>query len=247
MRKDLRIGETTVLLNFCSVILSRLWPQKASPQSPTDQQALQWWHQRQLARQHQSAELIRDGSLQHLFAIRRTLELACSSPQDTITPPQIDQLVAQLDTLHADLETVSNTLSPPFAHDDLALGIQYILQHWQQQHSSISVSLSLHPQPQRPIMNHHLVLMMIVEWLDILTPLLSDAAQLSVTLDVHDHDIQLILGVQEPQEVGKKAIAQQPTLPYLCQSFRLLSGGEVTDNIHQNGPWQQWHFCWPKP
>ena len=234
-------------------------PQGMSPRIISDQRALQWWNQRQLDRQHQSAERIRDGLLQDLFAIRRSLEVTQhSSP----TGSHLTQVMTQLDTLHLGLETLSNHLSPPFAHDHFNLAIQHYLQQWQQEHPTVSLVFSL--TSMTPIecngisLNHHLALMSITEWLDIITPLLSDAAEVKVMLqaqdnaypcgqDPPDHGVVLTLAIKEPKGQQRNAIAQQPSLGFLCHAFRLLSGGQVMDNIHQDKPWMQWQFCWSSP
>ena len=259
-------------------------PQTLSPTSTNSQQALQWWIQRQIDRQHQSAERIRDGLLQDLFAIRRSLENIQDEPP-SITTQHLAQVMTQLDTLHVDLEAISNHLSPPFAFDNLNLAVQHLLQQWQQQHPTVSLvcSLTLEDQVESKanIGNHHLILTSLTEWLDIITPLLSDAAELNITLhseamvypprsmsgapDMDSPDsnspnsnssdsnspcgdrVILTLGLYEPNLQQRDAIAQHPSLIYLCHAFQLLSSGEVVDNVRQENPGMQWQFCWSVP
>ena len=230
-------------------------PKVLSPATISRQQALQWWHQRQLDRQHQSAERIRDGLLQDLFVIRRSLEVTQDQSQ-SYSGSHLAQVMEQLDSLHGDLEVISNHLSPPFAHDNFNLAVQYLLQQWQEHHPQVVLESSLEMECHGPISNDYLALMTLTEWLDLIPPLLSDTARVDINLHTQnavppqgqgpppEDRAVLTLGIYEPDLEQRKAIARQTSLVYLCEAFRFLSGGQVTDNRLQETAWLQWQLCW---
>lgn len=85
-------------------------------------QAMREWYKQQAAVCARKADVIRDHSLQDLFAIRRGLELAatCCGTADT---SQYQSWIHQLEALHHSLNTLIDTLIPPYLADSLPLAI----------------------------------------------------------------------------------------------------------------------------
>ena len=172
-----------MLLNCYGFFFSWLAPNKKLNQS-----ALQWWHQRQCDRQHHSAELIRDGLLQNLFALRRSLELTHAQQQ----PVSAEQL-HQLESLYGELETISNHLSPAFSRDNVTLAMQHILNRWQSEHPTVTLSshLTANASPEHPMgdppmseqsmSEHHISLMLLEDCLGTMEGVLSETAAVDIT------------------------------------------------------------------
>ena len=242
---DTGIGTTLVLLNCYGSFFSWL-----APKNNLDQSALQWWYQRQCDRQHHNAELIRDGVLQTLFALRRSLELTHAQQQSVSS----DQL-GQLESLYGELETISNNLSPAFSRDHVTLAMQHILNQWQSTHPT--VTLSSHLTVDHDV-DHHIGLMLLEDCLAAMDGRLSETAAVDITFAKHDQPHQhrndqpevseehsltamLTLHIQDAHDYHRRAIATR--LVYVCRSFTLLTGGT---SVHTQGDkWLQWQFCWP--
>ncbi|MGF1534957.1 MAG: hypothetical protein ACFB4J_00545 [Elainellaceae cyanobacterium] len=222
-----------MISNFCSTLLCRIFL--------SDQQtrrALRWWHQRQVDRLHDGAELIRDGILQDLFAIRRGLELACDDdlPQDSLQ---------QLEALHLRLEAVSNKLSPAFFRDSLPLAIQHLLQDWQQRYPNVRLTTQL-PQvdPSQVLASASQVAFLTLEELLIL---ISDRLQADtvVMIDLQQGESAAALTLKvtalEPSQCC--AIAHLEALLHLRQTFEVLTGGTAIQDVTESE--MSWKMSWP--
>ncbi|MEM9977734.1 MAG: hypothetical protein AAF808_08880 [Cyanobacteria bacterium P01_D01_bin.2] len=96
------------------------------------QQAWHWWYSQQQQQQQYQAEIVRDGLLQEAFALRRCLENGSSN-----TPVPLEQF----NQFYRALENLSNQLSPPFIEDSLPLALQFLLKHYGQ----LETALTLEP------------------------------------------------------------------------------------------------------
>ena len=92
---------------------------------------LRWWHQYQAKKLNQTAEHIRNGLLQDLFAIRRQLEVACQT-EENAAAFGCDRHLANLENLYSQLENVSHDLNSPFL-DSLPLALQHAIRPWPSQ------------------------------------------------------------------------------------------------------------------
>lgn len=81
---------------------------------------LRWWQRYQIQRQNQTADTIRNGLLQDVFALRRQLELFCQTCS-TADVQSCDRQVAQLHHVYFQLEDLSNSLDLPYLQDSLPL------------------------------------------------------------------------------------------------------------------------------
>ena len=84
---------------------------------------LRWWHQYQIQMLNYEADLIRNGLLQDIVAMRQQLEVCCHS--------QVNSHLDSLKKLHRLVETLSDHLDPPYLHDSLPLALQHAAQPWQ--------------------------------------------------------------------------------------------------------------------
>ncbi|MEO1297840.1 MAG: hypothetical protein AAFW75_19070 [Cyanobacteria bacterium J06636_16] len=80
------------------------------------------WYQQQSALLAHEADSVRNSSLQQLFALRRSLELAAIAPHDH-APEQYQTWIQQLESLQASLNGFMDRLIPPFAEESLPLAI----------------------------------------------------------------------------------------------------------------------------
>lgn len=88
--------------------------------------AIREWYEQQSALSAQEVDLIRDGSLQELFAIRRGLELAVATNFGTDSK-QYRTWIQQLESLHLSLNHLIDSLVPPFATDSLPVALAVYL------------------------------------------------------------------------------------------------------------------------
>lgn len=102
-----------------------------STHRPDASELLRWWHQHQAKKLGQTAEHIRNGLLQELFAIRRQLEVSCQTEKNAAAFG-CDRHLENLETLYKQLENVSHDLNSPFL-DSLPLALQHAIQPWSEQ------------------------------------------------------------------------------------------------------------------
>jgi len=223
-----------VVLNFCATLLSRLFSSDCQPRD-----ALQWWHQRQVSRLHDGAELIRDGILQDLFAIRRSLELAHEAHE-----PVSQNSLRQMEALHLRLEQVSNELSPAFVRDSLPHAVQYMLQNWQSRHPVVKLSAQLHQeQLWQPTPDSRVALTTLAELLTLIADGLGADASLEVSLKYQENTAVLTVHLCRLGNHQCQAIAQRKELSYLRQSFQLLANGDAAQAVSPSEI--RWQFSWP--
>lgn len=219
-------------------MLLNLLLSQSSPLLSNARRALQWWQQKQIDQLHDNAELIRDQILQDLFAIRRVLELA----HDNQRPLPTDSL-HQLETLHYDLETISNQLSPTLSHGDVSLAIQQTLQQWHRQHPQIALNHQISPNSGMPGFEACIAIMILQEWLSLVAPYLGESASIEVILATQTNQTLLTLRIDEPEQTQRDVIAHLPELTYLCQAFRLFTGISVIQTSQFER--LQWQLAWP--
>ena len=92
---------------------------------------LRWWHQYQAQVLNHEADLIRNGVLQDVVAIRRSLELSCQT-QTHAEEFGCETHLAELKRIYTLLESLCNRLEAPYLQDSLPLALQYTIQPWQE-------------------------------------------------------------------------------------------------------------------
>lgn len=220
------------MFNGYAAFFARLFPSRVQTR-----EALRWWHQRQVDRLHEGAELVRDNILQDLFAIRRTLELS----HDEHAPTSASDL-RQLEALHHKLERLSNTLSPAFIQDSFPLALQHHLKQWQGKHPDIPVSVKLPSTRQPSDSSSRVALITFEELLDLVAQHLSSEASLEIELTSQQQTMLLTVRVMEPEPQKRQAIANLQTLAHLHRSFQFLTEGNSKQSVR--GSWIEWQFRW---
>ncbi|MGJ3248163.1 MAG: hypothetical protein ACFE0I_19025 [Elainellaceae cyanobacterium] len=222
-----------MILRFCAAVLSRLFSSNQQTR-----RAWQWWHQRQVDRLHDGAELIRDGLLQELFAMRRNLELACDEQK-----PISNEHLQQLEAFHRMLEQVSNELSPAYIRDSLPLALQYILQTWGDRHPDIQQSVQL---PSSWMDDEDDVQRIVVtafeELLNLLSPYLQPEAVLRIALVPSNHSATLTVQVEQRDMQQVMSILDAEELVYLRQAFEMLTAGRWFQSVETSCI--QWQWVW---
>lgn len=198
---------------------------------------MQWWQQRQIHRTHEEAELIRDGILQELFAIRRSLELAHTEQQ-----PISQESLQQLETLHDRLEQVSNALSPAFSRDSLSLAIQHLLHQLQQQYPQMQVSVQLPVNHRSLSLSSRVALTAFEELLALVVETFGEALSLVVSLEYQNQMALLTVRVSGVKPGQQEAIAHLSDLSHLCHAFQFLTEGFLQQRVHDS--WVEWQFRW---
>lgn len=99
-----------------------------STHRPDAPELLRWWHQYQAHKMNQTADRIRNGLMQEVFAIRRQLEVSCQTEKNA-AQFGCDRHLAALETLYNQLEHISHDLNSPFL-DSLPLTLQHAVQPW---------------------------------------------------------------------------------------------------------------------
>lgn len=229
-----------MVFHVCAALLSWLF----RSDDPA-RRALQWWQQQQINRLHDKAELIREGVLQELFAIRRALELAHHNQE-----PVSQASLQQLESLHIKLEQVSNELSPAFIQDSLPLAIQHVLKQWQIQHPAVTLSPRLPAESPEPTLASRVALTTLEELLKFIAePIESEPRQLEVSLEVeltHTNTTAMLVVRLGGLDRGQcQAIAHHQELSHLRQSFRWLTDGRFAQDKHAS--WIEWRLSWPTP
>jgi len=203
------------------------------------QQAWQWWQQQQTIQSHHTAESIRDGLLQQTFAFRRYLETIgetveradrSAAPQNQTeaqTKTQTAQWLTRFQTFHQSLETLSDTLSPPFVADSLPHALQFTIKSWQSAQSLPVFHIEL---PQRwtygqstPPQNQT-VLSVVNTLLSLLLPPGHSATKATAKLSSQNVSNTLTVKIEYKEQSIEQA---QPELKYLMEIFHSLTAGQL--------------------
>ena len=185
---------------------------------------LRWWYQRQTAQLATEAERIREGLLQELFVVRRSLELALMSDQtETAT---VQQWLTQMETIQHSLETVMHRLAPPFLGDSLPLALQHCLKEWQVEHPAVLLTVALPEEwRQEPIEQRRLFVSVLQVLLHLLSPYVRSEAVLHVSLTQQATIGQLVIQLTAPT-VSELLSGQATAFTNLQQFFQVLAEGK---------------------
>ncbi|MEM7062437.1 MAG: hypothetical protein AAF572_04650 [Cyanobacteria bacterium P01_B01_bin.77] len=89
-----------------------------------------WWQRYQTELLRREAEQVRNGLLQEVFIVRRQLELAYKSHNDTQSL-NIQPYISKLEQIYTALEKLSDRLGSPYLRTSLPLALRHALQPWQ--------------------------------------------------------------------------------------------------------------------
>ncbi|NEZ68083.1 hypothetical protein D0962_36045 [Leptolyngbyaceae cyanobacterium CCMR0082] len=204
-------------------------------------QAWQWWHDQQIARLHKQAESIRDNLLQETFAFRRYLETTLTTQPDA---EQAEKWLERFQLFYADLEKLSNQLSPPFIADSFPLALQLMIQNWQCTQPGLSVKLEvLSDWPEQSFNKNQIILSVITGLIELLIPMENCMQQLSISLEHHHKRYTLTLKYPGYPSMDGKSLINTPEIKHLKEIFHTLAAGRleiVTDKFGFKGQLQ-----WP--
>lgn len=209
------------------------------------QQASQWWHDRQSYYLQQQADQIRDGLLQKLFTVRRSLEL-CEQKEGQPCSEACQSWVTEIEQVHRSLRHLSDQLFPSHLEESLPLAIRYELEHWKQQHPQIKLDLDLpvewtHEPPERS----RAILMILDELLRIVLPQPPHPAiqePIQIRLTAQNHEGELKVSIPYPDPSTRKECCRSNELIHLSHAFQLLTSGWCVSR--HKGRTAAWSFRW---
>lgn len=91
--------------------------------------ALQWWYERQSIEMSEEAEASKNGLLQELFFLRRSIELLDENLSSNSSQFK-GKYLNSTEKLYDSVTELINHLSPAYVDDSLPLAIQYLLSAW---------------------------------------------------------------------------------------------------------------------
>lgn len=202
-------------------------------------EAWRWWEKRQIARSYQQAEQIREGALQDLFALRRSLELAV----DTHSTQEYQSWLSAVEHLHHKLEYLSYALASPYSEENLPLAIQYHMKDWQNDHPSYAVQLDL-PASRltRSPEQNQIIIKVLDELLQLAVP---DSRPASVQISLQAKQLgvsELRVQILYESDADVTQIYRSSELQTLQKSFEFLMSGQCIQQ--QNGQVLCWHLRW---
>lgn len=191
-------------------------------ETPKNADLLRWWHQYQAQLMNQTADRIRNGMLQEVFAVRRQLELACDGQSRTTFG--CNQHLAALERVQSLLENLSDRLDSPYLQDSLPLTLQHAAQPWQEKvRLTLELPTTWEPDP----VEHTRLLMMLIEHLleqlaaEVLLP-----SSCLIGLEQQHRTKQLTCHVDYDDLVLPAAADQlDATLAPFLQTFQLFTQG----------------------
>lgn len=207
----------------------------------SEPELLRWWHQYQAQLLNQTADRIRNGMLQEVFAARRQLELACQGASHGEVNCCQQQLAA-LERVHSLLENLSDRLDSPYLHDSLPLTLRHSAQSWQEKMPlTMELPAAWDPDP----VEHTRLFMMLIEHL--LERLAAEALRPSaclIGLRQQNHTKQLTCRVDYddlllPTTAGDLAATLAPFL----QTFQLFTQGNYEHGVQPRS--LSWVLSWP--
>lgn len=106
------------------------------------QRALHWWFKRQSDQLWYQSDQIRNGLMQEIFTIRRSLELSLADGDQAMVQDRQTWL-QQIEHLHDSLEQLSDRLTPPYLEDSLPLAIQALAELWRADRPAVQIDSEL--------------------------------------------------------------------------------------------------------
>jgi len=203
---------------------------------------LRWWHRHYVRRGAQQADLIRNGVLQDIVALRRQLETATETYPESLSVSSTRRVLSHLENLYRRLEILSDTLAPPFQHDSLPLALQHIVNRWQHL-CNWHVSW---PRSYRPEAIDHIYLL--IHFLDRVMQQLGDLhpapQQCDLMLGFRSFGQQLHFVVSPGEALSGPTLTDiaRDTAPVL-KTFQLLTGGYCSYQLCSGSI--AWIVTWP--
>lgn len=133
-------GNSLLILQALTIFLLSFLLAKQRWLEQLNRTALQRWHTQQTTSLSRMASILQDSSLQELFVLRRSLELAALDPSNT-DKEQYQDWVQQLESLHISLNDWLKNISPSFVEDSLPLAVISYLNQLKEQEKRFDLSV----------------------------------------------------------------------------------------------------------
>ena len=201
---------------------------------------LRWWHQYQAKMLNHEADLIRNGALQDIVAMRRWLEALCQN-QPKFQDGCCKSYLAALERMYAQLETLSDRLAPPYVQNSLPLALQYAVLPWQEKiHLRIALPSAWEPEP----LEHTRLLTLFAE------TLLQQLATAAITPQYVDLSLQHQADSKELRFQARYGESLSPSwtakvsksLKPFLSTFQVLTQGNHTQDLQAHS--MAWVFWW---
>lgn len=186
------------------------------------QKAVQWWCDRQTLNATEQAESIRDGLLQEIFSLRRSMELQLAlQPQNSLENSH--RGLPQLEQIYNQLKNLAEQIAPLDLDTNFLFVIKQTLSKWSDERTDLKVSFDF-PQDWNypPSQNIHLILQFLMELLAIAVPEESEEVLINLRSNTHQRiEVTVIysdLGLHKKNE-------ELVDIHYLGQAFEFLVPG----------------------
>ena len=178
---------------------------------------------------NQEADLIRNGLLQEMFAIRRRLELSCQA-QPNAKAFGCENRLAELKHISTLLESLSNRLESPFLQDSLPLALQHAMQPWREK---IQLRTKLpHSWEPEPVEHTRLMIMLAENLLRQLATAAISPHHCDVTLQ-HQADIKILTFRALYRELPPPSLTAEASrsLKPILETFQIFTQGEYNQDF----------------
>lgn len=203
-------------------------------------QLLRWWQLYMIQVFRQESDLIRNGALQDLFALRRRLELSGQARLNT-EEDQVEHHLAQLEKIYAQLEAFCDRIDPSHLEDSLPLALFHAVKPCQRR---LCLSLDLpHTWEPEPIELTWLLTL----WAKSLSQALSQEGVLPeechLTLQYQEAVPSLTFCARYADLVPSSlAVETTSVLSPMLETFRILANGECQQ--HSQSHSYTWVLLW---
>jgi len=205
-------------------------------------QAIHWWQRQTMAKQEANAEMLREGALQELFALRRSLELSLAADPSEAAERQLCWL-SSLSQISLSLDQLKQTLHPAYISDSLPLALQSRVERWRRQMPQTQFSLTIPPiWPVNCSYGNWLLLTVLDEMMLFLEPYLIAGATIALGLEHHLLMQKLTINLVNASLNGA-LLGSATTLEHLKTIFEELVTGEWSSQLENEQV--LWHLHWP--
>lgn len=209
---------------------------------------LQWWHQQQSQVCRTEADVIRNGLMQDVFAMRRRLEMACHWASEEADACKCQVHLAELERLYVSLENISDRLDNPFTQDSLPLALRYRLDSWGR---SLPITLNFpHVWKREPMVHTQLLLVLIgslCQRLSNIQPLpQACCVALNQSENIKSLTFRATYSHRLPPPLWDEIVA---VLTPAINTFQILMSGNYSQTLHSQAASETatWILHWPDP
>lgn len=208
-------------------------------------EALRWWYRNSSAELTQQGEALRNDALQHVFGLKRQIEVS-QRKSETPEREEVQAWLNALDTLYHSLDEASAKISELYSSESLVLRLSLFIQDWQNKHPDPAVSLKLTEVTSRENQFDNNVIFYTFKGIIRLCTEENhpEALQLSLTTRGEHTVLEVqIIGEEAPLPHLSKASQQATYLAYLETIFQVFTGGACESTADRAK--RVWYFQLP--